>query len=109
MGSDLRLNHIACPHCGVDLTFEPSQAGSASICPECEGNFQSTANSLAIRTEGHASDRASMSRERLLGLLLVMGMVGILGCGPAAAERNTQLQAKSDADFAKAKELEAKK
>ena len=47
--------------------------------------------------------------KRLLGLLLVMGMVGILGCGPTAAERSTQLQAKSDADFGKAKELEAKK
>ena len=42
-------------------------------------------------------------------LLLEMGIVGILRCGPTAAERNTQLQAKSDADFAKAKELEAKK
>ena len=27
VGSNLRLNHVAFPHCGADLTVEPSQAG----------------------------------------------------------------------------------
>ena len=42
-------------------------------------------------------------------VLLGLGLVGILGCGPTAAERSPQLQTKADADFAKAKEFEAKK
>ena len=79
VGSDLRLNHVACPHGGADLTVEPSQAGSASICPECEGKFQAPLPTAQAVTGAYQAGHSDpMEVQAFASKKIAAGICGIL-------------------------------